>query len=337
MTAQSLAAAWEDGLSPALAGLAAVLEPHDVELDYSVESLRALEGLVLGLFDTPQDVLAESDRALVRGLLAYIGLTLVHLAGGNWGWDDEAGFALRGRPELPEAQLAGAVAAQRWGWDGSVEAPGLPVAVPPENLGLAPISPLHTLLRVVAERSGGEGALVRAYRDWLAVVGSAPTTGVVGIDIYDRPKPSPLLDSWLAERRADFAAWSARYPGNWDFSPDSVDELLRVVRAQTPTAEEFNEPANADLAAGASWYLGEMLVRGAPSLWIYMDYDNLVLSRLVDEGDSRLACYSVQSADDVAYLTPFYLLQYSLETGRPEARTSYDTWCAFADPGAAPA
>ncbi|AMD55087.1 hypothetical protein ATO49_16480 [Mycolicibacterium fortuitum subsp. fortuitum DSM 46621 = ATCC 6841 = JCM 6387] len=60
MDRQKLADEWDDGISPAVAGLAGLAEPYGVALDYSAQSLRALEHVITTLFHQPEDLFTDA-------------------------------------------------------------------------------------------------------------------------------------------------------------------------------------------------------------------------------------------------------------------------------------
>lgn len=322
---QGLIAEWEDGISPALAGFEVFQHPNGVALDYSVDSLRGLEAQALLLFNGPDEVIDGPDGPIVRAIMAYVGLTLVHLTGGAWDWDDRPGFAQRARPALADAALTEKVGGGFWGWTETPgeTLPGIPIANPGPNLGLDPVSPLHLLLAAVIDRPTGDGPFVHTYNAWRQKISTPPPRGVPGIDVFHTPPPSPVLDAWLVAREQDFPAWGTRYPGNWDFSPESIDTLTDLLRRTTPTIDAVNDPANYDFIEGACWYLGEMFRRANPTLWrwSYRSWE-------ADPGDPDVICYGVQNTDTTGYQTPFRLLRLCLKTGGPDAREAYDLWAA---------
>ncbi|OBK64517.1 hypothetical protein A5654_21495 [Mycolicibacterium fortuitum] len=77
MDRQKLADEWDDGISPAVAGLAGLAEPYGVALDYSAQSLRALEHVITTLFHQPEDLFTDDDRPVVP-LISQ--LLTIHLA-----------------------------------------------------------------------------------------------------------------------------------------------------------------------------------------------------------------------------------------------------------------
>ncbi|OBF68494.1 hypothetical protein A5753_02595 [Mycobacterium sp. 852002-51971_SCH5477799-a] len=321
MDRQGLAADWESGIAPAVGGLQDNATARGLQLDYSIESLRAVESVTRTLFDEPEHVLRAEERSLVQALMAYVGVSLIHLTGGRWEWDDEPRFAQRARPPLTDASLAEAVATHNWAWpDIEHAAVGIPIAVPGDGLGLEPVSPLHLLLATVADRPENDsGPLARTYSTWQTRGATPPKPGVVGIDIYDTPAASTGLDAWLAARRQGFGAWGARYPGPWDNKPESIDALTELTHNVTPTVESLYDSANADFVDGATWYLGEMLCHADPARWVDRPH-------MVRDGEPALVGYHIQTNDEAATTNPFLLLELCLTTGQPKARSVYDKW-----------
>ncbi|WP_131811738.1 hypothetical protein [Mycolicibacterium peregrinum] len=157
MDRQKLADEWDDGISPAVAGLAGLAEPYGVALDYSAQSLRALEHVITTLFHEPDDLFTDDDRPVVRALIAYVGLTLTHLTTGHWDWDNQPGFAGHAQPTLTDTALRDRITTTYWGWDDNPA--GIPIAVPADGLELQPVSPLHLLFATVIDRPTNAGPL----------------------------------------------------------------------------------------------------------------------------------------------------------------------------------
>lgn len=243
--AEGRLAAWLDTIYFKVLRLTDVELP-DQRLDYSVESLRGLERCVLDRFGEPGDVSFFEERPFLEGVVAYLGESLMRLAGGSWDWtadDDPEGF--------PE---------------------GMPLVRPDPAGGLDPVSPVHLVREAVG--SGDGERFTALYRDWERAVKRAerarpswrphkePTT-------LDRPEPPDRLAGWLARRDQAFPDWVASYApdGAWDFSPGSLPALQELVRRVTPTRAELHDPANRDFVDGAVWYLGEVMRRGMGGRW----------------------------------------------------------------------
>jgi hypothetical protein len=136
---------------------------------------------------------------------------------------------------------------------------------------------------------------------------------------YTAPPPSAVLDDWLARMEQRFPDWEASAVGHWDYSPDSITTLVALALRVTPTGQALRDPANADFVDGASYYLGEVLRRGCPSRWVYIDFK--------DEGDPITANFKLQLNDDEGFTTPFHLLSLAVKDGEPgPTRAYYDTW-----------
>jgi hypothetical protein len=136
------------------------------------------------------------------------------------------------------------------------------------------------------------------------------------------PEPSEDLESWLAEQEREFPAWTTRYGagGDWDFSPTSVDALAEAVFRETPTAEQFEDPANCSFTACAEWYWGEVLRRATPSHWVYQPGER--------GGGSAYSGYRyVQKTEAEGSYTPALNLTRMLRLGDPaRLRMLLDAW-----------
>lgn len=62
-----------------------------------------------------------------------------------------------------------------------------------------------------------------------------------------------MLNSWLVKCQNEFPAWTRRYPGDWDFTAESMDQLDELVLGQFTDATELDDPANRDFIEGATW------------------------------------------------------------------------------------
>ncbi|MFC9894715.1 hypothetical protein ACFVMC_13585 [Nocardia sp. NPDC127579] len=89
---------------------------------------------------------------------------------------------------------------------------------------------------------------------------------------------SEYLQNWLQARQAGFDHWSATYGAGvtWDHSPASLEALGALVLRRTPTLDTLDDPANKDFLEGASWYLGEALLRVDGGQWVYRDGDPMI-------------------------------------------------------------
>lgn len=324
-----LTAGWEDGIAAAVGGLQDRLAADGTALDYSVESMTAVESLVLELFPSPEDFFSADDRPTVRALIAYVGLTLVHVGAGRWDWDAEPGFAARAVPTLTDPSVLEAIETDYWGWDDQPARPaGIPLALPGPGMTVAPVSPLHLVLTVLTSRGTAEHPLQQEFSTWYQQAAEPPAQGVPGVDVFGTPPPSPQLDAWLSDRRAEFGAWTARYPAAWDFRPESIETLTAEFARRIPSVEAMRQPENFDFVQGATWYLGEMLRRAAPSRWVFRDAENLIRVGLAFAEDPILVQYQIQSSDNTTNTTPYYLLMRGIKTDWAQPRKYYTNWSA---------
>src|SRR5579859_1993494 len=74
-------------------------------LDYSAQSLDALEGWLLEQYSAPRDLMAPSESQVLDGAARYIGETFRKTAGGHWTIDlENRKNAYFGLPVLTDAQ-----------------------------------------------------------------------------------------------------------------------------------------------------------------------------------------------------------------------------------------
>jgi hypothetical protein len=295
-----------------------------MELDYSQESLEALESFVR---DRYRDRYPLGDDPFNAGVVAYLGETLMRVAGGAWKWTTE---------EFPDAgpsdpELRRSLAKHQWHVSGEDEpdAVGLPIVGPDPATGLPALSPMHLLLDAVESANGG--VWVATYQRWQEAVdahidanpGWTPTKQHTLADgVLDSPPASAVLDDWLARQREDFPRWAARYGGDWDYSPESIDRLTALVTRLTPTVQAFNDPANAEFVEGATYYLGETLRRGIPCRWAYRKFP---FDR--NDGAPVTADFTVQKNTNTDFTGPYDLLWYMLEQKDPgDTRVFYQEW-----------
>ena len=220
-------------------------EDDGVDLDYSGASLPGLEKFVLGYYDTPDDVrfdevdVGDAEPVSVQGIAAYLGDTLLRLAGrGSWDWVVDVDVE-----RFPA---------------------GLPLVRPDAALGLDPVSPVHLMMDAV--RAGDGQRFTALYGQWERAVQRVKQAQPLW------PATDHLV-GWLAERSDAFPGWVAAYApdGAWDFTPDSLPALEELVRRVTPTEDELHDPANRDFRDGAAWYQGEVMCRGMGGRWNYDD------------------------------------------------------------------
>ncbi|MEV6341248.1 hypothetical protein AB0M12_41825 [Nocardia vinacea] len=217
--------------------------------DFTGLSLVEFEDFVLGHFDTPAELEHPGQALVIQGCVAYLGETLLRLAGGAWqeGADPE----------------------------------GLPLVGADPVLGLAPAAPAELVEKTVRTRR--EGLLSAVFADWERATQAyerdhpswtpqrRPTPGLDPIP----PAAADVayLRSWLDEQEQAFPAWAAG-PGagtTWDFSRQSLDALGALVLQLTPTLDALLDPANARFTDVAAWYLGESIRRIKGGEWGYRD------------------------------------------------------------------
>lgn len=219
-------------------------DDDDVDLDSSGNSLRGLEELLLGYFDTPDHIYfdgldaADAEPVSVEGIAGYLGETLIRLVAGSWDWAPAERF--------PD---------------------GVPLVRPPAVLGLDPVSPVHLMRDAVRIRDGEQFTAV--FQSWEHAVEEAKA----GKPSWWHPGQSDRLVEWLTRRSVAFTEWVSTYApnGNWDYSPDSLPALEELVRRVTPTAAELHDVAHRDFRDGAAWYQGEVMRRGLGGRWYHVD------------------------------------------------------------------
>lgn len=77
--------------------------PEDVRsrLDFSLESLDALEGWALDRYPDPQAILEPPESAVLDGLARYVGETIRKNSSGHWELrTDDPSYAYHGIPQL---------------------------------------------------------------------------------------------------------------------------------------------------------------------------------------------------------------------------------------------
>lgn len=131
------------------------------------------------------------------------------------------------------------------------------------------------------------------------------TPAVDWIDDSDHPQ-HPWLMSWLAARAEAFPQWTVDHPGPWDFSPESLDALEKLVQSIGLSSEEFVE--------GAVWYLGEVACRHRGARWKY-HVDELGYAVTGDAYANRP--YVSQSHPDGHAAVPIATLKTAIRLGEP--------------------
>lgn len=207
----------------------------EADLDFSPESLSALEAALLNQFEELPDPGAEPIAAYAAD---YLGEMLLRITGGGW-----------------------------------VAIGDVPVINPDAALGLAQLAPLELVRTAIERRTGHEFHKVRddwadtarkyarAHPGWLPDKETTP-----GLE-HGLPERSTELAAWLAQREREFPAWRERFGGNadWDFSANSIDALTAAVFRETPTRAHFRE--HPEFIDGAVWYWGEVLRRPVAGSW----------------------------------------------------------------------
>jgi hypothetical protein len=282
-----------------------------VPLDYSPASLQALEGVVRARYGNPLQT--SGDDPFVSGVVAYLGETLMRMAGGAWGWTTDA----PSDAGLDDPDLRRAMARHRWFISGADEPDvvGLPMVNADPALQLPALSPMYLLLQAIG--SGEPDVWASAYRRWRQAVddyaashpGWAPAKEHTLVDGASTPPPSAVLDEWLARQRARFPDWVARHSGDWDFSVESLDRLAALVIELTPTVEAFDGPTNTNFVDGAVYYFGEMLRHRRPAEWVYREFR--------DEGDPETANFQIQRNDDTFFTSPYFVLRRMIRRSEP--------------------
>ncbi|MDT7790178.1 MAG: hypothetical protein QOF58_8597 [Pseudonocardiales bacterium] len=131
------------------------------------------------------------------------------------------------------------------------------------------------------------------------------TPAVDWIDDSDHPQ-HPWLVSWLAARAESFPQWTVDHPGPWDFTPESLDSLEKLVQTLGLESEEFVE--------GAVWYLGEVAVRHRGARWKYY-YDERPYSETGSVWDNNP--FVSQSDPDGHATVPIFMLKTAVRLGEP--------------------
>ncbi|WP_147404019.1 hypothetical protein [Nocardia panacis] len=83
-----------------------------------------------------------------------------------------------------------------------------------------------------------------------------------------------FLDRWLAEMGSALERWRRSYlPADFpfDFTLDSLDALEPIVLARYPDRAALDAEDDAEFTTGTVRYIGEVLLRVAPSRWGYWD------------------------------------------------------------------
>ena len=247
---------WLDRIDAVLARLQDVHLPADFPFDYSRASLDWLESLLLERFQPGAPVAGDG---LIESTMAYLGESLLGVAGGVW--------AVGRHPAHP-------------GHD-------VPLVCPDQALGLPAVSPLHVIIEAVRCRDGqafvsAHAGLERAVAGHRAEhPGWAPTRpSTFAVDLGGRTESLEYLRHWLAERERSWPRWSRDLPGgHWDFSPGSLDALQALVAGQVPAGTDLATLEHQPLVDGAVWYLGEVVRRATGARWEYHHGDQALDQR----------------------------------------------------------
>ncbi|HWL99873.1 MAG TPA: hypothetical protein VNP20_21210 [Nocardioidaceae bacterium] len=237
---------WRVRLDPMLAGLQDFILGPDEPLDCSAESLREVEDILLS--ETPPG--AAPPEGLSEAAGGYLGEALLTAGGGAWTWDEAS--------DLPAVRLD----------------PALDLT----------IEPMRLVLDAVLRRSGS------VWSDELARVETAvadrrlsePGWHPVRTDkpalqdaVSSSTAADPWLEDWLATRREQFDSWavSAGAPADLDFTPESLHQLERLLRARVASVDDLKAAEHDDFVQGAMWYLGEVARRHRDARWHYVPLD----------------------------------------------------------------
>lgn len=250
---QDLLQKWIGALPYQLLLLEKVLLPDDFPLDYTPNSLEALEARLLEHDESVQD--PEKRAEFMEGAMAYLGEVLLGIAGGGWGWNTR-----------PVDDL-----------------PGQPVVRPDPELELSPIAPRLLISYALRVRTGTafteeterlrQAVTARQHEvpAWKPVKEFTPH-----VDPSAPLPEEPVLTAWLAERKQALSAWAKdAFDGawRWNFHPDTLDWLETLVRQRFATVEEFDAARDEPFVQGACWYMGEVIRRNKGAVWQYIPFD----------------------------------------------------------------
>jgi hypothetical protein len=301
-SADARAETWRQEVSPRLDHLADFQLPSSFPFDFSRSSLHALEAETLARFSRSEELASPDERGFVEGTVAYLGETLLRVGGGRWVWDKQP----TGFPD------------------------GLPAVRFDSGVDIAPVTPLILLHESVRRQRGDE--FTRAYDaverkvterradnpGWTPA--KIPTPAVDHVE----PSPSAILDAWLADREAAFPRWAADHhrPGGWDFSAESLHDLETLLLGEMDSDADMLADKNRDLVDGATWYLGEIMVRVRGGKWYYTDGEPDASNPWVGRPYVRR---SFEDGGDA--IPPLSMLRFLLRRRRPG--TLYDRFRRF--------
>ncbi|MEU9112512.1 hypothetical protein AB0D04_12115 [Streptomyces sp. NPDC048483] len=234
---------WISTMPEELRSLRRHLLPADFPLDHSPASLDALEARLLELYPPYNPV--ERGRGTAESAMAYLGESLLAVAGGSWGWNR--------RP----------VGGQEWR--------GQPVLCPDPELQLQPIAPLLLISSAMRKRTGSAFAaeVARLRGEVEARQGREPGWQPTIRLHPDQERAQSELEVWLADRSAGFEEWARETgrPDRWDFGPESLDALEELVRSRYTGEKEIGAAIRGPFLQGAAWYIGEVVCRTKGDVW----------------------------------------------------------------------
>ncbi|MFI0468710.1 hypothetical protein ACH347_31910 [Saccharopolyspora sp. 5N102] len=299
---------WIDDVQPLVMRLDTchVDQEFEFQPDMSADSLLVLEEALVNSY-RPEGGPDAAD--FLRGAMAYLGESLMMIAGGRWGW----------------------AADER------------PVVLPDPELHLEPVDPLNLIVETLESPvfgvfTGSADMLRHAVLErqaehpgWKPVKEPIP-----GLDPWGPEDQHPWLAGWLATRTAQFDAWVADTgvdKAAWDFSPASLDVLGRLVTERYPGGEAFERDEDAPFAQGAIWYAGEVGIRNRSGAWRYREPAEGLPPEEAERNIYLLRPHVVQPAvreggGDI----PFFALLQAARERNPEAlRTRLGRYAAPTD------
>ncbi|GAB2658210.1 hypothetical protein [Nocardia goodfellowii] len=273
--------AWHDRIYFLLLGLGDIdLKDSGIRLDHSRRSLAELEPVLLERFATPGHLSGPMVSQFVAGMIAYIGESLMRVAGGQWVWGPTRSAS-----------------------DG-------PVASADPVLELTPVAPIDLLSDVVTDRSGNR--LTETYDRWAHAVEVHRHSNPSWQPEKQRTMADPPAEDtdavrvWLTEQEAEFPAWVTEYGAGfvWDFDPASLAAVEDVLRRNMTVLEELAEPQHRRLRDGAAWYVGETFRRRLGGRWL----------KLGRAGKRNFPMLKGLGSRQTFQLTPVLALETALQT-----------------------
>ncbi|MEU0371035.1 hypothetical protein ABZ070_12375 [Streptomyces sp. NPDC006283] len=80
---------------------------------------------------------------------------------------------------------------------------------------------------------------------------------------------NPVLDAWLQIQQREFPAWAQDRDGDWDFTPDSHENMETLVRSRCTSSDQAWQERGSDFLQAAAWYVGEVHNRVCGTQWQY--------------------------------------------------------------------